>query len=190
MRPPSDWDPTSLAIENEDSKSEELVAELTAADEASETGEEETKDVSQISYPTQEDGTVMVELPVYGRVVRRISLYGSIMDSLSQGLNLGKLFTKKTKGTTWNLVGKIRGEKRPTDIKVEVSGIPGLVARVERGELGTQEGSFKIVLELTEKLEPAIYNRDQAGTLKVIAEGMPEGDNLLEFAVNLSVLKP
>ena len=177
VRPPADWQPDSIGMDRDDL-------------EKTEEGAQDENELEEISYPTQEDGTVLHEIPFAGYVVRRLSLYGGILDAPSQAINLGKLQPRDCKGANWAIVGRVRGSKKPDAMSVEVTGIPGLVGRVVETEAKEGEFAFRIELELTEKLQPAIYNREQAGKLRLTAKGMPPGDDLVEFDVNLSVYKP
>lgn len=168
VRPPQAWS-------DENRKHEEEVAD-------------ETEEATRIHFPTQDDGTIICEIPFHGNVVRRISLYGKVVDG-DGVVTLGKLHPRKTAGANWNLVGRIRGDILPEKIEASVSDIPGLVASVQQIEASKAKNSFSIALELTESLDEAIYTDQNAGMLTIRAEGMPAGDDLLELPVNLTVIK-
>lgn len=178
VRPPEDWAPETLGTVG------------SSEGESSAEQEEKEEQIESISYPTEEDGTVLLELPVYGKVVRRISLFSPILDALNRQIRLGKVKSDESQGKQWKIIGRIRGEKHPTALKASVSGIPGLTARIEESSSRTSEKSFKVVLELEEEIGPGVYTLDRAGKLKIEAEGMPESDSSMEFDLLLSVLKP
>lgn len=150
--------------------------------------DDETEEATRISFPTQDDGTVLCEIPFSGNVVRRMSLYGKSVYSDGR-IELGKVHPKKTKGTTWNIVGRIRGTLIPEKVEVTCEGIPGMKATVADVEAAKAKNSFRISLELTEELAEAIYTKDQAGKLTIKAHGMPTGDDLLEMPISLTVIK-
>ncbi len=136
------------------------------------------------------DGTVLIELPVSTRVVRRLSLYGpAIANGDKKLIDLGKLRTTSP-AKDWSIIAKIRGDREPSDLKVALIGIDGVTASVEKIENATgQTGvSYRIKIHAEEKLRAAIYNREQAGKLTIEAPGLP-GEELLEFTVELDVLE-
>lgn len=167
MKPPASWEDTHSGD----------------ASDATNAGKVE---LPKISYPLQDDGTVLLELPFYGEVVKPLGLYGKQV--MSSGLiELGKLKSVQTKGKKWNILGRIRGENRPTSISATAKGIPGLVATVQSRSSNKAKSSFSINLELTEALEPAIYDGDQQGLLVIETPGLA-GSELLELPINLDVL--
>lgn len=143
--------------------------------------------LTNLTMPTQEDGSVLVEIPYYGNVVRRLSLYGKPVQS-EGSIDLGTLKPRASAGVKWTIIGRVRGDKLPEEVRAEITGIPGL--EVEVATIGTDkaQNSFRLTIEVKESLRPAIYNRGQAGKLLINAVGMPPGDDVLEMPVNLVVV--
>lgn len=138
----------------------------------------------------QPDGTLLIELPVSTTVVRRLSLYGpAIADGDKKLIDLGKLRTTSP-ARDWAIIAKIRGDKLPTEMKVNLTGIKGVSATVEQIENTTgQVGvSYRIKIHAEEKLRLGVYNRAQSGKLVINSPGLP-GEELLEFSVELDVLE-
>jgi hypothetical protein len=136
------------------------------------------------------DGTMLIEFPVLVRVSKRLSLYGpAITDGDRKLIDLGKLRTTSP-AREWSIIAKIRGDKAPSDLKVALTGIKGLTASVEKVEnSSSQDITYRLKIHAQEKLPLGIYNREQAGKLTIEAPGLP-GEELLEFTVELDVLKP
>lgn len=135
------------------------------------------------------DGTLLIELPVSTTVVRQLSLYGpAIADGDKKLIDLGKLRTKSP-ARDWSLIAKIRGDHKPTEMKVRLTGIEGVSAKVEPIENSREAGaSYRITIHADEKLRLGAYNREDAGRLVIEAPGLP-GEELLEFRVELDVLE-
>lgn len=167
LRPPTDWKGVSLPTEGQ-------AIENTA--------------LPNVDYPMQDDGTILAEIPVFGNVVRRLSLYGQPIHSAGY-VDLGTINPESSRGQRWTIIGRIRGEHLPESIQAEVTGIPGLQVRVEAMDASKARNSFRLSLEITEAMRPSIYTREQAGTLVVTAPGMPAGDERLEFPVQLIVIQ-
>ena len=170
LRPPIGWGEQKNEVES------------TAADKYS------TQNLPEIRFPRQEDGTILAEIPFYGVAVRRLSLYGRTIQS-EGSIALGTLSPKDSVGNQWTIIGRIRGNMQPTSIAAVTTGIPGLKADIEIINANPSKYSFRIVLSTTRKLNPAIYNGEQSGMLRIEADGMPAGDDLLEFPINLIVVK-
>lgn len=136
------------------------------------------------------DGTLLIELPVSTTVVRQLSLYGpAIADGDKKLIDLGKLRTKSP-ARDWSLIAKIRGDYKPTEMKVRLTGIEGVSATVEPIENATGRVgvSYRISIHAEENLRLGVYNREDAGRLIIEAPGLP-GEELLEFTVELDVLE-
>ncbi|MEM8733993.1 MAG: DUF1573 domain-containing protein [Planctomycetota bacterium] len=174
VRPPADWD-TKRDAESE------LVAI------AEDDGTRESLSPPAINLPVNQDGILICEIPFYGKVVRRLSLYGKVIGN-EGSINLGKIHPRDVVDSNWTVVGRIRGEQLPDEIGVSVEGIPGLVAKVEKTSSSKANNSFRIQLTLTEKIAPKIFDGDQAGLLVLEAPGMPEEEARLELPINLTVI--
>lgn len=189
VRPPEKWTESNRSAQQardvQDAASKTLPGIDDIATDAGNSSDDVGKPPSY-SFPMEDDGTVVIELAFSGRVVRRVSLYGPQIGA-DGVVNLGKLDHAKTNGKAWNILGRVRGERQPESIEVEIQGIPGLQASASRIESEKVETSFRIRLEITEKLEPAIYNREQAGRMILRTPGMPEGDDVLELPVHLVI---
>jgi len=138
----------------------------------------------------QPDGTLLIQLPVSTTVVRRLSLYGpAIADGDKKLIDLGKLRTTSP-ARDWSIIAKIRGDKIPTEMKVNLTGIKGVSATVEQIENTTGQAgvSYRIKIHAEEKLRLGVYNREQSGKLTIESPDLP-GEELLEFTVELDVLK-
>ena len=197
VRPPAEWIESNRAAQKardaeEAAKATVLpkIGDPPAASETNSVAEnastEEAARPPSYSFPMEDDGTVVIELAFSGRVVRRVSLYGPQIGA--DGIvDLAKLDHTKTDGKAWSILGRIRGKMQPEKIEVEVQGIPGLKATTSKIESEKVETSFRIRLELTEKLEPAIYNRETAGKMILRTPGMPEGDDVLVLPIHLVI---
>ncbi|MDX1928943.1 MAG: DUF1573 domain-containing protein [Pirellulaceae bacterium] len=143
-----------------------------------------------VSSQVRTDGTILVQLPVRTRGSRRLSLYGpAIADGENMIVDLGKL--RVSAGSRdWSIIAKIRGDLRPTEMKVALTGIPGVSAIVEPIENtpGQTGINYRIKIHAEEKLRMGVYNREQAGKLVIEAPGLP-GEERLEFTVELDVLE-
>ncbi len=136
------------------------------------------------------DGTLLIELPVSTTVARRLSLYGpAIADGDRKLIDLGKLRTKSS-ARDWSIIAKIRGDKKPTDMAVSLTGIKGVSATVEPIETtaGQDGASYRIKIHAEENLQLGVYNREQAGKLIIESPRLP-GEELLQFSVELDVLE-
>lgn len=169
VRPPTQWS-------SESAVGEEHVV-----------GTDETADLPEIRFPRQEDGTVLIEVPVYGKVVRRLSLYGKPI--LGESINLGTITPSQSESKSWVLVGRIRGDEVPESVTAELTGIPGVTVVVDDVAAKNAKNSFRVTIQVEEKLRPAIYNREQAGLLKIQVNGLPSGEDAIELPVNLTVIK-
>lgn len=138
----------------------------------------------------QQDGTLLIELPVETVVLRRFSLYGpAIADGRKKLIDLGKLRTKSP-SREWTLIARVRGDKMPANTKVSLLGIDGVSASIEAIE-STAIGmgiSYRIKIRAQENLSMAAYNRETAGKLIIETPGIPN-EELLEFNVELDVLE-
>lgn len=138
----------------------------------------------------QQDGTLLIELPVETVVLRRFSLYGpAIADGRKKLIDLGKLRTKSP-SREWTLIARVRGDRMPVNAKVSLVGIDGVSASIEEIE-STAIGmgiSYRIKIRAQENLPMAAYNRETAGKLIIETPGIPN-EELLEFNVELDVLE-
>lgn len=188
VEPPENWSPsvdeTATSVSRNAGDVETMPANTGGEDELS----SEEKQLRNLDFPTLGDGTVLCEIPFHGTVVRRVSLYGKAVNGDGE-INLGKLHPSKTEGASWTIVGRIRGDERPNALTVTAEGIPGLAASVESFDSTKAQNSFRINLKMTEKLRPAIYNRQQAGKLTILTPGMPAGDDQLELPIILTVIE-
>ncbi len=182
VRPPDGWQQAAL----DQSASDDLVGAKVVQTDASQT--DESISPPAIVFPTQDDGTIICEIPFQGTVIRRISLYGKQIgpDGI---VDLGKLHPNQTRDANWIIVGRIRGDLQPSDVVARISGIPGAVATVDEFKADEAKNSFRVAIRLTESLEPAIFTKAQAGTLRLEFPGMPEDEADLELPVKLSVVK-
>lgn len=184
VKPPKDWDKKKQEFDDENGLGDEHTG-----DENTLVADSETKNaLPDIRFPQQEDGTILAELPFYGTVVRRLSLYGKSIKS-DGSVALGTLSPKDSVNQEWTIIGRVRGNLTPTKVTAVATGIPGLVADVETINAEPSKYSFRISLRTTERLKAAIYNGPQAGMLTIEADGMPPGDDRLEFPINLIVVK-
>lgn len=174
IKPPIDWD----------QKKEEFDSENGVAGQISDGAE---RGLPDIRFPQQEDGTILAEIPFYGTVVRRLSLYGKTIKS--GAIALGTLSPKDSNDKQWTIIGRVRGNLTPAKVTAVATGIPGLVAELETINTEPSKYSFRVTLKTTQKLRAAIYNGAQAGKLTIEAEGMPAGDDKVEFPINLVVVK-
>lgn len=145
-----------------------------------------------------DDETVLLEVPFELKPIRQMSLYASFIETrrgidvpsqYDVKLELGNLFKSDTEGHSWVVIGKLRGNRRPTELTASISGIENLkvrldVKRTESGEIGN---SFRLELFADGPLPAGIYNRQQAAILRIEAPGLP-GEELLEIPVNLKVI--
>ncbi|MFN3192871.1 MAG: DUF1573 domain-containing protein [Aureliella sp.] len=173
VRPPTDWN-----------KERQIETASSDANDAEDSG----ISPPPINLPINQDGILVCEIPFYGKVVRRLSLYGKVIGN-EGSVNLGKLHPRDVVDSNWTIVGRIRGEQLPDDISVTVDGIPGLIAKVEKTASSKANNSFRILLTLTEKIGPSIFTDEQAGLLVLEAPGMPEEEARLELPINLTVIK-
>ena len=82
----------------------------------------------------------------------------------------------------------MHGDLLPDSVAARVSGFPGLdVEVISKASLRTTY-SFGLMLKLTDRLQPAVYDRERAGLLRVEARGLPGKDGILELPVNLIVV--
>ncbi|HBE70268.1 MAG TPA: hypothetical protein DDW52_19130 [Planctomycetaceae bacterium] len=177
VRPPADWSAEQQAVATERIEKIKNGQEVEFA----------TSDGPQFAFPVEADGSILAEVGFHGQVVRRLSLYGKTLRG--ETIKLGNLKSKETLGTTWTLVGKIRGDKKAAEINATATGIPGLEATVDiLPSSNAAEQSFRISLKLTERLKSGIFDRGQAGELSVSAPGIP-GDEQLELPINLVVFE-
>lgn len=133
----------------------------------------------------QPDGSILIELPVATRVIRRLSFYGpAIADGEAKLIDLGKIRTTSP-AQDWAIVAKLRGDLKPNDMKVSLTGIEGVSATIEPLDSGV---SYRINIHAEEKLRLGAYNRQDAGKLRIEADGLP-GEELVEFKVELDVLE-
>lgn len=177
VRPPSDWS----------EKQQEVATERMAQMKNGEKVDFTSEDGPQFAFPVEADGSILAEVGFHGQVVRRLSLYGKTLRG--DTLKLGSLKSKETLGTTWTLVGKVRGDTKAAKIDAAAEGIPGLEATVDILPTSNDaEQSFRITLELTERLRSGIFDRAQAGKLTVSAPGIP-GNEQLELPINLVVFE-
>lgn len=141
------------------------------------------------AFPTESrpsvgpDGTILLELPVFGASLKRLGLYSPIIkDGDNRIIDLGKHRVKNSSNLQFTIVGKIRGEQQPSEISVELSGIPGLTAEVERGPV-----DFKIHIRSEDTLNPGLYDQFSPGNLVISAPGLADNERT-EFQVYLIVL--
>lgn len=203
VKPPADWQRTSPALGSEEAQipsdastpasEKSAPADGRADDGAAQAAElgpaagVAAEGLPEISFPTQEDGTIVGTLKFQGDVVRRLSLYGKPVQG-DGTIDLGNVPGKQSAGNQWFILGRIRGSAKPSTVDVALDGIPGVTASVEEIEVKGADYSFRVQIDMPEEMKPAIYDRAQAGTLTVRAPGMPPGDDLLELPVHLSVL--
>ncbi len=113
------------------------------------------------------DGTMLVELPVVVKTARRLSLYGSaIADGDTMLIDLGKLRTTSP-SKEWMIIAKIRGDARPSDLYVSLTGIEGVSATVE--QIGNATVPYRIKIRAEEKLRLGAYYGQYAGKLIIEA---------------------
>lgn len=140
----------------------------------------------------QPDKTVMIDLPVETVVKRRFSLYSPIITNADKNLiDLGKLTTKTSKGKKWVMIARVRGGVEPTDVRATLTGIPNIATSVEKVEVKTENdftgSSYRIRLEVTEPMQPAVYDFLRQGKLRIDTPGLP-GEESLEFFVELDIM--
>ncbi len=187
VRPPANWKSHSIELAENGNASPEPTNEQDApASVAADSGDEGENELPEISFPTQDDGTVLVEVPIYGKVVRRLSLYGKPIQPGK--VDLGTISPKDSEGRRWIIIGRVRGETLPEKVTAEVTGIPGLQVEVTEISSDQAKSSFRLTLTTSQKMRPAMYNREQAGKLVLRAEGMPAGDDQLELPIHLIVI--
>ncbi len=137
----------------------------------------------------QEDGTVLIEVGVSGKTIRRLSLYSPIIDDVLNYIELGKVKLSQAKGRTWKIIGRIRGDIKPTAVEVQVKGIDGLKVSADEIKYTERSGySFHITFELSESARPAIHGKFNPGTFILEASGLPGDEGSIEFPVRLDIL--
>lgn len=145
-----------------------------------------------------DEETVLLEVPFELKPIRQMSLYASFIETrrgidvpsqYEVKLELGTLFESETEGHSWVVIGKLRGNQRPSELSASISGVRNLDVRldVDRTDAGEIGNSFRMELVATGPLPVGIYNRQQAAILRIEAPGLP-GEELLEIPVNLKVL--
>lgn len=145
------------------------------------------KELPEISYPIQQDGTVLIEVDVHGDVVRRLSLYSPFVKAEGY-IDLGNVPAKESQDRQWTIIGRIRGERVPDDVVATITKIPGLSVAAELQTSDKTQSSFKLTITTDERMRPAIYDRNTAGLLRIEAPGLGDSE-VLEMPVNLYVLE-
>ncbi len=132
------------------------------------------------------DGLVELDVPITLSTKRRVNIYGPSISS-DGVVELGKIFSGQSAGKIWNLVAKIRGDKIPDSMTLNVEGIDGI-----KGELipnNSDPRSFVVRLFTESELSQGVHNAiGGAGKLTLRMQGLADQE-VLELPIFLDVIE-